>query len=130
MKIVLFRRNGVIAPHITDDYAAAFEQLGHEILYVRLEEGFGLSEIQNIRDFKPDMAVAYGGVGILRDGKKILLARWGFPLFLCIMIILFFQWMRSWKQNSKSIHRIIIILCGINIVYSCSSNEILRMYIQ
>ncbi|MGG4500830.1 methyltransferase domain-containing protein [Paenibacillus polymyxa] len=80
MKIVLFRRNGVIAPHVTDDYAIAFEQLGHEILYVRLEEGFGLSEIQNIKDFKPDIAVAYGSVGIFQDGKQFLLRQMGIPL--------------------------------------------------
>ncbi|WPP41202.1 glycosyltransferase [Paenibacillus hunanensis] len=74
MRIVLLSGNGIIAPHVIDDYKQAFEALQHDVLLVKIHKGFNNTDYQNMLDFKPDIVLGYGFVGILKssDGHFLL----------------------------------------------------------
>lgn len=67
MKIAIIKGNGIIAPHVIDDYVQAFEELEHDVLLVKADQNFGEKGFQSIVNFKPNFIMAYGYVGILKD---------------------------------------------------------------
>ncbi len=71
MRIVLLSGSGVIAPHIIDDYKQAFEALQYDVILIELHNEFNIIDYENMLEFKPDVIIAYGFVGILinSDGK-------------------------------------------------------------
>lgn len=81
VKVVLLKGNGIIAPHIIEDYSQAFTNQGHENLIINLDQHFSDSEYQTILNFKPDFILAYGFKGIIqiRENQYLFRAS-GIPL--------------------------------------------------
>ncbi|WP_411348129.1 methyltransferase domain-containing protein [Paenibacillus sp. WLX2291] len=75
MKIAFLKVNGVIAPHIIEDYKLAFEKLEHEILLISLDQNFDFESYQQLINFKPDFVIGYGINAILRDTDGRFLLR-------------------------------------------------------
>ncbi|NGZ76105.1 glycosyltransferase family protein [Saccharibacillus alkalitolerans] len=72
MKILIFKGPGIIAPHIIQDYADAFQEKGYEIGILDLTQKFDLKDVVN---FAPDLVIGYGYVGVFRTGDNHFLLR-------------------------------------------------------
>ncbi len=68
-RVVVFKGWGVAAPYVMQDLAEAFRDLGHEVLLLdvaNLNEKAAGALVPAVGEFKPDFAVFYGAVGIIR----------------------------------------------------------------